>query len=88
VLMTPDDIGGLQEGGDQRPRARQNVIFELGFFIGALGPARVAALIGQDVERPSDFDGVVYIPIEADWRLPLCRELKAAGYEIDVNKAL
>lgn len=86
--MTPDDMGGLREGGAQQARARQNVIFELGFFIGALGPERVAALVGKDVERPSDFDGVVYIPIESDWRLPLCRELRAAGYEIDLNKAL
>jgi predicted nucleotide-binding protein len=88
VLMTPDDIGGLRDNDDRRPRARQNVIFELGFFIGTLGPQRVAALIGQEVERPSDFDGVVYIPIETDWRLPLCRELRAAGYEIDLNKVL
>lgn len=87
VLMTPDDTGGLRDDPQQKLRARQNVIFELGFFIGALGPARVAALIGQDVERPSDFDGVVYIPIEHDWRLPLCKELRAAGYDIDLNKA-
>lgn len=87
VLMTPDDIGGLQ-GEPQRARARQNVIFELGFFIGMLGPERVAALVSSEVERPSDFDGVVYIPIDTDWRLPLCRELRAAGYSIDLNKVL
>jgi predicted nucleotide-binding protein len=87
VLMTPDDVGGLQ-GEPQRPRARQNVIFELGFFIGMLGPERVAALVSSEVERPSDFDGVVYIPIDTDWRLPLCRELRAAGYSIDLNKVL
>jgi predicted nucleotide-binding protein len=86
VLMTPDDIGGIGNGGEQHPRARQNVIFELGFFIGALGPDRVAALVSNQVERPSDFDGVVYIPIEGDWRLPLCKELRAAGYDIDLNK--
>jgi predicted nucleotide-binding protein len=89
VLMTPDDLGRLRdEGGDQQPRARQNVIFELGFFIGALGPDRVAALVDSQVERPSDFDGVVYIPLEGEWRLPLCRELRAAGYEVDFNKVL
>jgi predicted nucleotide-binding protein len=89
VLMTPDDIGGIRDGcSEQKPRARQNVIFELGFFIGALGPERVAALIGNDVERPSDFEGVVYIPIESEWRLPLCRELRAAGYDVDLNKVL
>jgi predicted nucleotide-binding protein len=89
VLMTPDDIGGIGDGSsEQKPRARQNVIFELGFFIGALGPERVAALIGNEVERPSDFEGVVYIPIESEWRLPLCRELRAAGYDVDLNKVL
>lgn len=87
ILMTPDDIGGLV-GAPQMERARQNVIFELGFFIGRLGGHRVAALVGNNVERPSDFEGVVYIPIESDWRLPLCKELRAAGYEIDVNKVL
>jgi predicted nucleotide-binding protein len=87
ILMTPDDVGGL-DGAEQKRRARQNVIFELGFFIGRLGSDRVAALIGNEVERPSDFDGVVYIPIEADWRLPLCNELRAAGYHIDLNKVL
>jgi predicted nucleotide-binding protein len=89
VLMTPDDIGGIRDGNsEQKARARQNVIFELGFFIGTLGPERVAALIGNDVERPSDFEGVVYIPIESEWRLPLCRELRAAGYDVDLNKVL
>ncbi|WP_445217743.1 TIR domain-containing protein [Bradyrhizobium sp. Pa8] len=87
VLMTPDDIGGIRDGEPQ-PRARQNVIFELGFFIGALGPERVAALVSSQVERPSDFDGVVYIPLDGEWRLPLCRELRAAGYEVDFNKVL
>jgi Predicted nucleotide-binding protein containing TIR-like domain len=87
ILMTPDDVGGL-DGGEQKRRARQNVIFELGFFIGKLGGGRVAALIGNEVERPSDFEGVVYIPIESDWRLPLCKELRAAGYNIDLNKVL
>jgi Predicted nucleotide-binding protein containing TIR-like domain len=54
VLMTPDDEGA-KAGGEPQPRARQNVIFELGFFIGAIGPARVAAVVVGDVERPSDY---------------------------------
>ncbi|WFU73829.1 nucleotide-binding protein [Bradyrhizobium sp. CB2312] len=87
VLMTPDDLGGIRDG-EQHLRARQNVIFELGFFIGALGADRVAALVSPQVERPSDFDGVVYISLEGEWRLPLCRELRAAGYDVDLNKVL
>jgi hypothetical protein len=58
--MTPDDVGG-KVGGPQRPRARQNVVFELGFLIGKLGLSHVGALVKGDVERPSDFEGVAYI---------------------------
>ena len=88
VLMTPDDYGG-KEGAPRQARARQNVVFELGFFYGAFGPERVAALIKGDVERPSDFEGVVYISLdEKDWQKELARELKAAGFEIDWNKAM
>jgi hypothetical protein len=50
-----------------------------GFFIGALGPNRVAALVKGEIERPSDFDGVVYISLDdADWQMRLGRELQAA----------
>ena len=89
VLITPDDVGRAIEESELRPRARQNVIFELGFFVGALGPERVAALVKGDVELPSDYDGVVYISMEnEDWRTKLAKELQAARYEIDWNKVM
>ena len=89
VLITPDDLGKAEKAADLRLRARQNVVFELGFFIGALGPECVAALVKGDIERPSDFDGVVYISLdEADWQMRLGRELQAAGYKIDWNKVM
>jgi len=88
VLMTPDDLGRAEKAHLQ-PRARQNVVFELGFFIGALGPERVAALVKGNVERPSDFDGVVYISLDdSDWQRRLGEELDAAGYGIDWNKVM
>jgi predicted nucleotide-binding protein len=88
VLVTPDDVGGISEA-KFKARARQNVVFELGFFIGALGPERVAALVKGDIERPSDFDGVVYISLDnGSWKTDLGRELQAAGYEIDWNKVM
>jgi predicted nucleotide-binding protein len=87
VLMTPDDIGG-PAGGQQQPRARQNVIFELGYFIGLLGPTKVAAIVDSTVELPSDYDGVVYIPWEGDWRRQLAMELEGAGYDIDWNAVM
>jgi predicted nucleotide-binding protein len=88
VLMTPDDHGGKQSA-DTGPRARQNVVFELGFFIGALGPARVAALVKGDVEKPSDFEGVVYISLDqGHWKIDLAKELKAAGFDVDFNRVV
>ena len=45
VLLTPDDVGAVKDRADDlRPRARQNVVFEFGFFIGKLGRERVCAL--------------------------------------------
>lgn len=89
VLMTPDDSGG-KAGGGVAMRPRQNVVFELGFFIGALGPERVVAVVKGQIERPSDFDGVVYIPFDehGGWKVALARELAAAGFEVDLSKAV
>ncbi len=89
VLLTPDDIGRLQDdAGDFRPRARQNVIFEFGYFIGKLGRERVCALVKGNVERPSDYDGVVYVPLDdlGGWEMKLVRELTSVGYKIDLNR--
>lgn len=89
VLITPDDECGLP-GAPLRKRARQNVVFELGFFIGRLGPSRVAALVKGDVEKPSDFDGVGYIDLDpaGGWKRLLARELKAAKIPFDADEAL
>lgn len=91
VLLTPDDRGGVTDAEftEQTPRARQNVIFELGFFVGKLGRRSVAALYVDGVEVPSDYSGVVFIPFDESggWRLFLAKELKAAGIEIDMNRA-
>jgi predicted nucleotide-binding protein len=88
VLLTPDDEGCSTQGNPQ-PRARQNVVLELGYFIGRLGRDRVCALKRGEVEIPSDFHGVVYEQFDASgsWKLALGRELRAAGFEIDWNKA-
>lgn len=80
VLMTDDDVGALN-GSTLAPRARQNVILELGYFLSHLGQERVCALITPGLETPSDFDGIVYIRMDEDghWQLELKRELLAAG---------
>jgi predicted nucleotide-binding protein len=87
VLMTPDDIGGLGSAA-QRPRARQNVIFELGFFVGKLGPGRVCALVSGEIERPSDLDGVVYVQFgsSTEWKTLLARELHEAKVPFDTTR--
>ncbi len=82
VLITPDDEGGLS-GEPPRKRARQNVVFELGFFIGKLGAACVAPLVKGDVEKPSDFDG---IGSAGAWKGFLARELKAAKVPFEAEK--
>lgn len=80
VLMTDDDVGALK-GSTLAPRARQNVILELGYFLSHLGQERVCALITPGLETPSDFDGIVYIRMDeaGQWQTELKRELLAAG---------
>lgn len=86
VLLTGDDVGGLKGAPDQRPRARQNVILELGFFFGVLGRDRVAVLYQPGLEIPSDVDGLAYIPFEGDWQRQLVRELKAANLDFSMDR--
>lgn len=92
VLLTPDDRGGITSASfeEQRHRARQNVILELGYFLGRLSRNRVTALHVGDVEIPSDYSGVAFVAIDdrGAWRLELARELKASGLAIDMNLAL
>ena len=90
VLLTPDDEGRIRgEKSDLKPRARQNVIFELGYFARSFGRNRVCALTKGGVEIPSDYDGVVYIPLDdsGGWKMRLIRELKAAEFDVDANLA-
>jgi predicted nucleotide-binding protein len=84
VLLTPDDEG-CEKGGTPGPRARQNVVLELGYFIGRLGRNRVCALKRGELEIPSDFGGVVVEPFDAagGWKQKLGQELETAGYEFD-----
>lgn len=87
VLLTADDEGGAVTTSERRPRGRQNVIFELGFFFGLLGRGRVAVLIDPGVEEPSDINGLVYIALDSEgaWKQGLARELASVG--IDINYA-
>jgi predicted nucleotide-binding protein len=89
VLLTGDDEGRLRgSNGELTPRGRQNVIFELGVFIGALGRSNVVVLMDDGVEKPSDISGLIYIPLDAAgaWRHSLLKELQAATIEVDFNR--
>lgn len=90
VLLSPDDLAYQK---DEKPenakfRARQNVIFELGYFIGKLGRKNVLAIYREtdDFEIPTDYSGVLWIPFKEGWQLELVRELNACNYGVDANK--
>lgn len=90
VLLTGDDQGSQTGSTNLNARARQNVVFEMGFFIGAIGRSRVAVVYERGVELPSDMSGVLYTEIDnaGAWKLGLARELRAAGIDVDMNKAI
>jgi hypothetical protein len=88
VLLTPDDVGAKQtESENLKARARQNVILELGYFLGKLGRRSVASIYKSGVEIPSDYQGVLFIPYDKEgmWKLKLTKELKSAGMNLDMN---
>ncbi len=61
VLMTPDDRQASDLRGQEKWRARQNVILELGWFMARLGRSRVVVVHKGEVEIPSDVLGVLYL---------------------------
>ncbi len=84
VLLTPDDEGH-RRGADEekRYRARQNVILELGMVLSRIGRQRVSILYKGSVERPSDIDGLIYLPFEErveEVSPALFKNLDSAGY--------
>ena len=86
ILLTADD----KIEGEDFFRARQNVVFEMGYFMGALGRRNVMCILQENVEKPGDIDGVVYTIIDkaGGWKYSLIKELKACGYDVDANKVL
>jgi len=88
VILTSDDLGRAKEVPQLAPRARQNVIFELGYFLGRLGRERVCALYENNVEIPTDYSGVAYVELDSagKWKFDLAKELRAVGYSVDANK--
>lgn len=91
ILLSPDDLafGKDEDPNMARYRARQNVILELGFFLGKLGRSRVIAIYreAERFEMPSDYPGVLFVPYDrrGTWQFEIVRELNAAGYQVDAN---
>lgn len=91
ILLTPDDVGNTKDNKDSlKARARQNVIMELGYFLGKLGRARVCALYKEGVEIPSDYQGVLYTVHDASegWKIKLAQELNECGFALNIGAIL
>lgn len=90
ILYTECDLGRDKETpeGSEKFRARQNVVFEHGFFLGKLGRDRVCAFVKGDVETPGDLGGVLYVPMDnaGAWKMKLAQNMNAAGLAVDMNK--
>lgn len=90
VLYTPCDTGSKAGVAELSPRARQNVVFEHGYFIGKLGRENVTAIVKGELEKPNDISGVVYETLDdaGAWKFKLAKEMKTSGCEIDMNNII
>lgn len=84
-LFTSDDLGRSKKDDREQARARQNVVFETGYFMGKLGRKHTIILADKGVDMPSDLSGVVYTD-SINWQVDLLKELEQMGYTIDLNK--
>ena len=82
ILYSPDD-----EMKSGKKRARQNVVLEHGFFISKLGRDRVVGLVKSpdEVEIPSDLNGVLYKPFNETWEFAVAKEMNHCGLDVDLN---
>ena len=84
-LFTGDDYGKAKDAEDDNLRARQNVVFEAGYFMGKLGRENVILIANPEIEIPSDLQGVVYTN-DKSWQIDVLKELREIGYTIDFNR--
>lgn len=88
VIYTDCDVGAKKSDSENlNKRARQNVVFEHGFLMGKLGRSNICSLVKGDIEVPNDISGIVYTSMDSgNWQIELAKEMKASGYEVDMNK--
>lgn len=98
ILLTSDDLGVSKKDiakeekekgykAEYKERARQNVVFEMGYFIGKLDRAHVFELMENGVEKPGDIDGIIYTSVDEEgmWKVKLAKRLKACGYPVSID---
>ena len=90
VLLTPDDRGYKwgDDPNDPEPRARQNVVLEMGMLFAAFGRSRVAILKKGHVVVPSDAVNIIHLPFNDHVKetVPkLCDRLREAGFELSTD---
>lgn len=86
-LLTDDEEATVRKNGQVENHARQNVVFEMGYFFNAFRSADgshkgIFAILEKGVAKPGDVDGLVYheyVKGSCDWKLSLAKELSAAG---------
>ena len=90
VLLTPDDEGRSKDDKEYKLRARQNVVLELGYFMGKIGRDRVCALYTEGVEIPSDYQGVLYVKLDQEgaWKNKIATEFVEANLPIKIERLL
>lgn len=96
-LLTADETASVHSTSKTEEHARQNVVFEMGYFFHAFRRAGgshrgVFAILEDGVAKPGDIDGLVYQSYQkgrhGDWKLKLPKELRAAGVPFDPALAL
>ncbi|HLP55075.1 MAG TPA: nucleotide-binding protein [Fluviicola sp.] len=93
VLLTPDDMGYSKKAGAQtiRPRARQNVVLEMGMLLSKFGRTHTTILIKGELEHPSDIHGIIYLSYKdhvKEIAVRLFKRLEECGFQIDPKKAM
>jgi len=94
ILLTPDDVA-YPTSDDAKPdhdrkkenRARQNVLFEFGYFVAKLGRNRTCCIYKEGVTIPTDLSGLVYKQVGSsveEAAFSILKDLKAVGYDVSI----
>lgn len=88
ILLTADDKGKPKTAKKYELRARQNVIFEMGYFRAKLGKKNVCYMYEEKVELPSDVKGIAYVDVtkEDKWQFELVKELRSCGFDVSADQ--